>query len=281
MVRSALIAGVLAIVVAVPARAQSRFELGVTGGWIFSEGVDGDPVATPNGTFTGITVKSGPALGVSFAVLNQSGGEIGFQWGRQWSKLGVKGIPSVEIGDLNIDQYHATFGYNAMPGAKVRPFLSIGLGATNYSSVSYSTPIQSGEIGGSLRFSMKIGVGIKSWGNDAVGFRASMNWVPTAIGSKDTGWFCDPFYGCFVTTQSTWSNQVEFGGGVVFRFGRLRRFTRVRSRLRSPSFGGQARRSRRSGLPLSRPAPARPTRARSAASRGTRATQSAPICRRR
>jgi hypothetical protein len=220
MVRSALIAGILAIVVAVPARAQSRFEVGVTGGWIFSEGVNGDPIVTPNETFTGINVKSGPSIGVSFAVLSQNGGEIGFQWGRQLSKLGVKGVPSFDLGDLNIDQYHATFAYNAMQGAKVRPYLSVGFGATNYGSVTYSTLNQAGEINGSLRFSMKIGVGLKSWGNDAVGFRASMNWTPTAIGSHDTGWWCDPFYGCFVTTQSTWSNQVEFGGGVVFRFGK-------------------------------------------------------------
>lgn len=219
MVRSALIAGVLAIVVAVPASAQSKFEVGVTGGWIFSEGVSGDPVVVSGGTFTGITVKSGPSIGLSFVVLRPDGGELGFQWGRQVSKLGVRGVPSLELGDLNIDQYHGTFGYNFMPLAKVRPYLSVGMGATNYSSVAYNIPNQSGKIDSSVKFSFKLGMGIKTWGNDAVGFRAAVNWTPTAIRSKDTGSFCDPFYGCLVTTESTFANQFELAGGVVFRFG--------------------------------------------------------------
>jgi len=221
MIRSALMAGVLAIVVAVPAHAQSKskFELGVTGGWIFSEGVSGDPVVRPGGTFTGITIDSGPSIGLSFTVLRPDGGEIGFQWGRQPSKLGVRGVPSIELGDMNIDQYHGTFGYNFMPLAKWRPYMSIGMGATSYSSVAYSIPNQSGEIDSSVKFSFKLGVGIKSWGNDAVGFKAGVNWTPTAVRSKDTGWFCDPFYGCMVLTESTFSNQFELAGGVVFRFG--------------------------------------------------------------
>ena len=220
MIRSALIAGVLAIVVAVPARAQSKFEVGVTGGWIFSEGVTADPVVLPAGTFTGITLKSGPSIGLSFAVLTANGGEVGFQWGRQMSALGVKGLPSFELGDMNIDHYHGTFGYNFMQGAKVRPYLSIGMGATYYSSVAYNIPNQSGEIDGSAKFSFKLGTGIKSWGNESVGFKAAVNWTPTAIRSRDTGWFCDPFHGCLVLTESTFSNQFELAGGVVFRFGR-------------------------------------------------------------
>jgi hypothetical protein len=120
---------------------------------------------------------------------------------------------------MNIDQYHGTFGYNFMPLAKWRPYISIGMGATSYSSVAYSIPNQSGEIDSSVKFSFKLGMGIKSWGNDAVGFKAGVNWTPTAVRSKDTGWFCDPFYGCMVLTESTFSNQFELAGGVVFRFG--------------------------------------------------------------
>lgn len=219
MVRSALIAGVLAIVVAAPARAQSKFEVGVTGGWTFSEGVSADPVLLPGGTFTGVTLKSGPSIGLSFAVLRPDGGEIGFQWGRQVSTLGVRGFPSVELGDLNIDHYHGVFGYNFLQGAKVRPYMSVGMGATSYSSVTYNIPNQSGEIDSSVKFSFKLGMGVKSWGNDAVGYRLAMNWTPTAIRSRDTGWFCDGLNGCLVLTESTFSNQFELAGGVVFRFG--------------------------------------------------------------
>ena len=225
MVRSALIAGVIAVVVAVPARAQSqsqskKFEIGVTGGWTFSEGLTSEqPVTLPAGTFTGINLDSGPSIGLSFNFLQPSGGELGFQWGRQWSTLALRGFPTLELGDLNIDQYHAVFGYNFSPLAKVRPFMSIGMGATRYNSVAYSVPNQSGEIDSATKFSFKLAMGIKTWGNDAVGFKAAMTWVPTAIRSKDTGSFCDPFVGCVLLTESTFSNQFELAGGVVFRFG--------------------------------------------------------------
>ena len=222
MVRSALIAGVIAVVVAVPARAQSKnkFEVGVTGGWTFSEGLTSEaPVVMPGGTFTGINLNSGPSLGLSFVVLQPSGGELGFQWGRQWSTLGVRGFPTVELGDLDVDHYHAIFGYNFLSLAKVRPFMTVGMGATRYSSLTYSIPNQSGEIDSSTKFSFKLGMGIKTWGNESVGFKAAMTWTPTAIRSKDTGWFCDGFGSCLVLTESTFSNQFELAGGVVFRFG--------------------------------------------------------------
>jgi len=220
MVRNALTAVTLALIVAAPAHAQSKkFELNVTGGWIFSEGASGDTFVTPIGTFNGISVKSGPSIGLSFAVLTEGGGEVGFQWGRQMSKLTVEGVPTYELGDMNIDNYHAMFGYNTMPGAKVRPYVTIGLGATDYRPVTYSLPGRSGEINGSVRFSFKLGLGVKSWGNDAIGWTAVMNWTPTGVSSEDSGWWCDPFFGCYVTTNFKFSNQFELAGGVVFRFG--------------------------------------------------------------
>ena len=222
MVRSALIAGVIAVVLAVPARAQSRkFEVGVTGGWTFSEGLTSEqPVTLPAGTFTGINLDSGPSIGLSFHVLQANGGELGFQWGRQMSTLALRGFPTVELGDLDIDHYHGTFGYNFLALNKVRPFMTIGIGATRYSSVSYSIPFQAGEIDSATKFSFKLGMGFKTWGNEAVGFKGVVNWTPTAIRSKDTGSFCDPFVGCVLLTESTFSNQFELAGGVVFRFGR-------------------------------------------------------------
>jgi len=220
MVRSIVIAGVLAVVVALPAHAQNHFEASVTGGYTFSEGVSGDvPFVTPSGTFTGITVKSGPSVGVSFAVITKAGGEVGFQWGRQMSKLGVTGVPSFELGDMNIDQYHVNFAYNALPGAKTRPYLSIGFGATDYGAVAYSTANRTGEVAGPVKFSFKIGVGVKSWFSNAVGLRAGANWIPTAISSHDSGYWCDPYFGCYVGTTTTFSHQLELAGGVVFRFG--------------------------------------------------------------
>jgi len=219
MVRSALIAGVLTVAVTAPALAQKHFEAGVTGGYTFSEGVSGGPFVTTSGTFTGISVESGPSVGVSFAVITRDGGEVGFQWNRQLSKLAVRGVPSFDLGDMNIDQYHVHFAYNALAGAKTRPYLSIGFGATDYGAVAYSTTNRSGEISGPLKFSLKVGVGVKTWASEGVGFRAGLNWTPTFISSKDTGYWCDPYFGCYVGPGATLSHQIELAGGVVFRFG--------------------------------------------------------------
>jgi hypothetical protein len=222
MIRNAIIAvtaGALTLAGAAEARAQIRVEVGATGGYIFSEGIDGDAFPTPLGTFNGVKVKHGPSIGLSVGVLTPMGGEVGFLWGRQMSELSLKGTPPFVVGDMNIDNYHAYFAYNALPDAKVHPYISIGLGATDYRAVQYSTPFRSGEINGSVRFSFKFGVGIKTWANEKVGFRAAMNWTPTSVASEDNGWWCDPFYGCYVTTDHKFSNQFELAGGVVFRFG--------------------------------------------------------------
>ncbi len=207
------------VAVAAPAGAQARFELSGLGGFTFSEGISGDPITTPNGTFTGIQVKNGGSFGFSFAVMTENGGEVGFQWRRELSTLGVRGIPSFDIGDMNLDNYHVYFAINTMREAKVHPYISIGFGATDYGAVGYSTANGSGEINGPVKFSFKAGVGIKTWANESVGFRAGINWTPTYITSKDAGWWCDPVWGCYMTSESKYSHQLEMSGGIVFRFG--------------------------------------------------------------
>jgi hypothetical protein len=227
MIRRALILASLVVAVAAQAQAQTsgsaqtqaRFEVSALGGYTFSTGVSGDPYVTPSGTFTGISVASGPSFGASFGVLTASGGEAGFEWGRQLSTLGVKGLPSFDIGDMNVDQYHAYFAYNALAGAKTRPYISIGIGATHYNAVPYSAGSQSGEIPGATRFSFKLGLGFKSWTSEGVGFRAGIQWTPTFIASQDVGWWCDPYWGCYTFSQAKISHQFEMSGGVVFRFG--------------------------------------------------------------
>jgi hypothetical protein len=227
MIRRALILASLVIAVAAQAQAQTsgspqtqaRFEVSALGGYTFSTGVNGNPYVTPSGTFTGVSVASAPSFGASFGVLTANGGEVGFEWGRQLSTLGVKGLPSFDIGDMNIDQYHAYFAYNTLAGAKTRPYISIGIGATRYNSVSYTFANQTGELSGATRFSFKLGLGIKSWASEGVGFRAGIQWVPTILASQDVGWWCDPIWGCYVATQWKAAHQFEMSGGVVFRFG--------------------------------------------------------------
>jgi hypothetical protein len=51
-----------------------------------------------------------------------------------------------------------------------------------------------------------------------LGARFNFHWIPTYIKSDAVGWWCDPFWGCYVVGNAQYANQLEFSGGVVFRF---------------------------------------------------------------
>ena len=221
MIQRIILAVVAIVALAAPAYAQ-KFEVSFTGGYSTSEGISGDAVNTPSGSFNKIDVKSGGSFGLSFGAVMASGGEIGFLWGRQMSKLGVSGVsPSVEIGDMNVDHYHGYFAYNFMPQSNVRPYVLIGIGATDYGSVDFTRAIGgSGTVNGETRFSTTWGAGVKAFtSNGKVGVRGGMRWTPTYITSEADGWWCDPYWGCYVTGDSKYVHQFEFSGGIVFAFG--------------------------------------------------------------
>ena len=50
------------------------------------------------------------------------------------------------------------------------------------------------------------------------GIRLEGRWTPTYIKSDATGWWCDPYWGCYVTENAQYSNQFELSGGIVIRF---------------------------------------------------------------
>jgi hypothetical protein len=219
MTRQVLIGAAVAALLATPAYAQ-KFEVSFTGGYSTSEGISGDTIITPAGSFNAIDVKSGGSFGLSFGYVLESGGEVGFLWGRQMSAIGVSGTTSVDIGDMNIDHYHGYFAYNFLPDSNVKPYLMIGFGATDYGAVDYTLQGTSGTVNGPTRFSTTWGAGVKAFAaNGRVGFRGGVRWTPTYITSSAEGWWCDPYWGCYLVGDSKYSNQFEFAGGIVFRFG--------------------------------------------------------------
>jgi hypothetical protein len=218
--KRAILASALVLALASPAYAQMKFEASILGGYTFSEGLSGDVVVTPSGTFDSIDVKSGGAFGLNFGFVMASGGEIGFSWSRQMSELSVSGINTRVLGDMNIDSYHGYFAYNFMRESTVQPYVSIGFGATTYGAVPFTTAAGAGaEIPSTSRFSTTWGFGMKAWANDNFGFRAGMVWTPTYITSEADGWWCDPYWGCYIVGDSKYSNQFQINGGVTFRFG--------------------------------------------------------------
>src|SRR5262245_32936130 len=185
MIGRALIATGLVVAFAAPAQAQ-KFEVSFTGGYSTSEGITGDTIVVPgSGSFNEIAVKSGGSFGLSFGYVLESGGEVGFLWGRQMSKLAAEGTTSVDIGDMNVGHYDGYFPYNFLPDSNVHPYLMIGFGATDYGSVDFSTPNRTGTVSGPVRFSTTWGGGVKMFTSSGkVGFKGGVRWTPTYITSE-------------------------------------------------------------------------------------------------
>ena len=73
-------------------------------------------------------------------------------------------------------------------------------------------------IGGTSRFSSTWAGGVKVNATERIGLRFEARWTPTYIKSDATGWWCDPFWGCYVVGNAQYSNQFELSGGLNFRF---------------------------------------------------------------
>jgi opacity protein-like surface antigen len=202
-----------------PAFAQ-KAELGVTFGWVVSDGVDfGSSVVAPGGVYSRVDPKDSFGWGIDLGFFVGPNAEVGFLYGQQLSKLEASGTKTVDIGDMTISTYHGTFTYNfGAHDAAVRPYLMGGLGATSFGSVDYVGNRGPGTIGSSTRFSTTWGAGAKFYGASKVGARVGMLWTPTYISSEAAGYWCDPYWGCYLVGNAKYSNQLEFNGGITFRF---------------------------------------------------------------
>jgi len=202
--------------------AEGKGEVSVNLGWIFSDGVTGNNVLVPNGNvYNRIDPKDSFAWGFTGEYYVTDNAEVGFRFHRQMSKLEIGG-PSIttDIGDMHVDNYHGIFSYNfGEAEAKARPFFYGGIGATHYADVSFQKANGTiGDTGTLTKFSTTWGAGVKVHASEHVGFRAEANWTPTHIKTDTTGWWCDPYWGCYLTGNAQYSNQFGFSGGLNLRF---------------------------------------------------------------
>jgi hypothetical protein len=222
MFRRVLIVTFVVLAAASAASAQTP-KVEITGlvGWTLADGVSGDPFTAPNGrTYDRVDPQDSVNYGFSLGFFATPSAEIGFLWRRQATKLDISGTTTTTVGDMNIDGYH---GYGAFyfgdAEAVARPYVMFGLGATHYGSVSYT------RVDGSAattptgtQFSGIVGAGVKVNASRNVGMKFGMQWTPTYIKSDAEGWWCDPWWGCYVVGDAQYSNQLEFVGGIVLRF---------------------------------------------------------------
>ena len=102
---------------------------------------------------------------------------------------------------------------------KVRPYLFGGLGATNFgSSTTPGSTTCRAPSASETQFSTTWGAGVKMFAGPNFGIKVGAQWTPTYIKSDSAGWWCDPYWGCYVVGDAKYANQFDFTGGVTFRF---------------------------------------------------------------
>ena len=212
--------GLLLLLAAVAPAAAQKVEAGISFGTTISDGVDGDGVLAQDGNiYNEVDVADSASWGFNVGVMATENFEIGFLFNQQMSRLDVKGTQTLELGDMNVNSYHGYFGYNfGDADAKVRPYAMVGFGATNYGSVSFNARGTTLETNSATQFSTTWGAGVKFYPAPKFGVRVGMQWTPTYIKSDAEGWWCDPWYGCYVVGDAQYSNQLQFLGGVTVRF---------------------------------------------------------------
>jgi len=189
-------------------------------GWTFSDGVSGDRVLAADGNlYDRIDPVDSVSWGFTLGVFLTRRLEIEFLFDRQLSTLQVGGTNTVDVADLTIGNYHGAFSYNfGSESRPVRPYLFGGVGATTYGSVTFvGRDGQPRDIGGRARMSPTFGGGVKIY-RGSVGARLEARVTPTYVKSNAVGWWCDPYWGCYVVQAAQYSSQFQLSGGVTFRF---------------------------------------------------------------
>ena len=142
MIRKVILSVSFVVLAASAAWAQDpRVEIGVVGGWAYSDGVTGAAVLGGDGNlYDSIEPKDSFSYGLDLGFFVTDNFEVGGLFSQQKSKMVIGGTASRELGDWTVNNYHGTLTYNfGDSDAKARPYLLGGLGATLSWRVRMST----------------------------------------------------------------------------------------------------------------------------------------------
>ena len=209
--KTILMAGVVALAAATAQAQDPRVEISGTAGWTFSDGVN---VGGSDNAAIRVDPKDAFSWGARIGFNLTPNVEMGALFNLQKTDLEASGVVNRSV-PQSIYNYHGYFAYNfGDADASVRPYLLGGLGATQYGSLDTAL----GQVGGETQFSTTWGAGVKFGGNSPYGGRFGVRWTPTYIKTDSVGWWCDPFWGCYVVGNAQYANQWEFNGGIMLRF---------------------------------------------------------------
>ena len=208
---------------------DEKVEVGGSIGYTATSGFTIDPVLIGNTTINKIGVDSGFAFNIQGDYLFGENAAFGFMFARQKSALSYRGATlggssgTTKVADLSVWNYQFPFTYNFLDSdSKVRPYLFVGLGWTQFSPGTVNPAV--GRPGAGTRdlrtqnqFSMSLGGGVKFFVTPKFGFKGTARWTPTYITSQADGYWCN-FYYCAVVGDLKYVNQGEFTGGAFVRF---------------------------------------------------------------
>jgi outer membrane protein W len=215
---------VLGALLAPAAWAQDeRFEIGGNAGWTASDGVSSAGagiIAGDGNLYNRIDPKDSFSWGLSIGYFFNENSQLEFIYDQQVSTLEASGTATTEIDDFTIKNYHGVYSYHfGETDATARPFIFVGAGATSYPGLTFTRfDGDTDEIGGNTQFSGTFGLGVKVYPGRKAGLRLQARWTPTYIKSDSEGYWCDPYWGCYVVGDAQYSNQFAFTGGLSIRF---------------------------------------------------------------
>ena len=223
MIRKTVLTTMLAALVATTATAQDhrRMEIGVNAGWTFSDGVSGAAFRIPDvGVYNSVAPVNAFSWGARAAFLLGENNEVGFLFDQQSTGLYLGGTTSLKLADVSVRNYHGYFAYNFLAmDSVIRPYLMLGFGGTQYSPSNGSVRGVVKNVSGNTKFSGTGAIGLKLFPEGRrFGLRLEYRWTPTYIKSDATGFWCDPYWGCYTTSDAQYANQFQWSGGVMFRF---------------------------------------------------------------
>jgi opacity protein-like surface antigen len=127
-------------------------------------------------------------------------------WARQDSGVDVETVAGeARLFETKVDQVHGHLVYRfGADGARIRPFLLAGVGASVFSADELETETY---------LALSLGGGVKVGVRPGIALRLQIRYNPTLLNDEDAEPFCDPFGFC----QGTLS-QGEASAGVVFSF---------------------------------------------------------------
>jgi hypothetical protein len=195
-----------------------RFEGSGRVGWTFADGVSASSsVTASDGNIYRSSIRRLDVVGFTLGVfLNRN--RVEFIFDRQRTTLEASGTKTVEVDSLDIGNYHGALAYASAAGTRRCGHFFGGVGATSYSPLSFvGADGKAREIAGQTRLSPTFGGGVKVY-KGRIGARAEVRMTPTYIKSDTTGWWCDPYWGCYATSKSQYAWQIQMTGGVTVRF---------------------------------------------------------------